>query len=289
MKGWGKMRVIFRVFALAAAFLGLSQVSAFAADPQNYQLGLSTPVSPDAVDQIWFHNDLLLPIITIITIFVLILLVYTCWRFSEKRNPTPSKTTHNSLLEVAWTLIPVLILVAIAPFSLRLLYQSDDTSAAEMNIKIIGHQWYWSYEYPDHGDIAFDSLIMARTHEEAEEMGVKRLMDVDQPMVIPTGTEIRLLMTSGDVIHNWAVSEFGIRVDTVPGRLNEESFMVPEGKEGIYYGFCSELCGIDHAFMPIAVKAVSKEDFAKWVEKAKEEFASNDVVEPTYKVAGLLD
>ena len=288
MKGWGMMRVIYRVFALAAAFLGLSQVSAFAADPQNYQLGLSKPVDPTAAEQVWFHNDLMLPIITVITVFVLFLLLFTCWRFSEKRNPKPSKTTHNSMLEVAWTLIPVLILVAIAPFSLRLLYESDDTTNAAMNIKITGHQWYWSYESPDQDNLAFDSLLMARTHEEAAEQNVKRLMDVDNPMVVPTGTEIRVLITSGDVIHNWAVSEFGVRTDAVPGRLNEEGFMIPEGKEGMYYGFCSELCGTDHAFMPIAVKAVSKADFAKWVEKAKEEFASNDV-EPTFKVASLLN
>lgn len=246
---------------------------AFAADPHNYQLGLSTPVSPVAKMQVGFHNDLLLPIITVIVLVVLGLLVYVCWRFASGRNPTPSRTTHNTTLEVIWTAAPIAILLVMLFPSLNLLYKSAEITEPEMTVKVTGYQWYWSYEYPDHGDMVFDSMLLARTATEAEEMGVRRLMDVDNPLVIPTGTNIRMLFTSGDVLHNWAVSEFGIRMDTVPGRLNEAMLMIPEGSEGQYYGFCSELCGVDHSFMPISVQAVTREEFDAWAQTAQQEFA----------------
>jgi len=249
----------------AAAVL-LVPFPALAADPQNYQLGLSEPVSPLAVAQAAFHDNLLMPILTGIVLLVLLLLVYVSWRFSARRNPNPSKTTHNTLLEIAWTAAPVLILLVILFPSLRVLYQSADVSNPEMTVKVTGHQWYWSYAYPDHEGIEFDSMLMARTEEEAREMNVRRLMDVDNPLVVPTGTRIRMLFTSADVLHNWAVSEFGIRMDTVPGRLNEQMLIIPEGREGQYYGFCSELCGVDHSFMPISVRAVTRAAFDSWVQ-----------------------
>lgn len=267
------MTMFMRLLAWTAAALGLTSVAARAADPVNWQLGLSDPVTPVAAEQIWFHNQLLMPIITIVTVFVTVLLIYTCWRFSEKRNPVPSKTTHHALLEVAWTLIPILILVGISFPSLRLLYMSDDATDAEMTLKVTGHQWYWEYAYPDHGDFSFEAFMVP---EDELVEGQKRLMDTDMPVVIPTGTKIRMLITSGDVLHNWSLSEFGVRIDAVPGRLNQAPFMVPEGNEGTYYGFCSELCGKDHAYMPIMVKAVSKAEFEEWVKMAQEEFASND-------------
>ena len=270
-----------RILALAAFFAGLVSGPAFAAEPKPWQLNLPAPASPVAEMAYDFHT-LLLWIITLITLFVLGLLIYVCVRFRESANPTPSKTTHNSLLEVLWTGIPVLILVGIVFPSMQLLYASDKAEDAEMTLKIIGNQWYWTYEYPDHGNFSFDAILVARTAEEEAETGAKRLMETDNIVVLPVDTKIRLLMTANDVLHNWAVSDFGVRMDTVPGRLNETWMMAT--KEGRYYGFCSELCGIDHAFMPITVDIVSKEAFEEWVKKAQEEFAEAPV-ETTVKVA----
>jgi cytochrome c oxidase subunit 2 len=193
-------------------------------------------------------------------------------RFNRKRNPTPRKFSHNSLLEVVWTLVPVIILVAVAIPSFRLLYFMDRTSEAEMTIKAIGHQWYWSYEYPDLGeDITFDAF-MVQDDELSE--GQIRLLATDESMVVPVETNIRLLVTADDVIHAWAIPSFGVKIDGVPGRINETWFRVDV--EGIYYGQCSELCGRDHAFMPIQVKAVSKEAYAEWAAYAQKEFAGDD-------------
>ena len=239
--------------------------AAWGSDPRPYQLGFADPVAPDAVMQIEFHNQLLLPITTVIVLIVVALLWYVCYRFSEKRNPVPSKVTHNSVLEVVWTLIPVLVLAVIVFPSLRVLYASAAVPDAGLTLKVTGHQWYWSYEYPDEGVASFDSTLLARTEEDAQRLGVRRLMDVDNPVFVPTGVTVRLLLTSGDVIHNWAVSELGVRTDAVPGRLNEEAFLIPEGKEGVYYGFCSELCGVDHSYMPIVVHAVTQQEFQEWL------------------------
>lgn len=267
-----------------AATSGLAVLSAFAmssvawaAEPKPWQLGLPDPVSPVARQQSIFHDYWLMPIITVITLFVLALLLYTCWRFREKANPTPSRTTHHVGLEVAWTGIPIIILVVMAFPSFALLYQSDRVEDPDMTLKIIGNQWYWSYEYPDHGNFTFDALLVARTAEEAaaaeEEYGreINRLMDTDNLVVLPEDTKIRLIMTSNDVLHNWSVSDFGVRMDTVPGRLNETWTMIEE--PGIYYGFCSELCGVDHAYMPITVKVVTKPEFEAWVTEAQANFA----------------
>lgn len=246
----------------------------WAAEPKPWQIDLPAPVTPIA-EQMWvFHTYWLLPIITVITLFVLALLLYTCYRFRESRNPTPSKTTHNATLEVVWTLVPVLILVVIAFPSMKLLYATDRTEDADMTLKAIGHQWYWSYEYPDHGNFTFDAFLAARTAEEAEELGVRRLMDTDNLVVVPVDTKIRLIITASDVLHAWAISDFGVRMDAVPGRLNEAWFKAT--KTGTYYGFCSELCGTDHAFMPIAVKVVEQEEFEEWVAWAQENYFTLD-------------
>ena len=272
-----------RFMALVACLVGLFSSSAFAAEPKPWQLNLPAPVTPIAEMAYDFHT-ILLVVITVITIFVLALLLYACFRFRESANPTPSRTTHNSLLEILWTGIPVLILVAIVFPSMKLLYASDKAEDAEMTLKIIGNQWYWSYEYPDHGNFAFDAYLVARTAEEEKETGAKRLMETDNIVVLPVDTKIRLLMTASDVLHNWSVSDFGVRMDTVPGRLNETWMMAT--KEGRYYGFCSELCGIDHAYMPITVDIVSKERFAEWVKEAQDKFAEATPAEAV-RVANL--
>lgn len=256
---------------LAVVALLMGADIANAAKPEPWQMGFQEAASPTMAMLVDFH-DLLLWIITAITVFVLILLIILVVRFNEKANPTPSKTTHNTLLEIAWTAIPVLILVVIAVPSFRLLYFADRTHDAEMTLKIIGHQWYWSYEYPDQGNFTFDSNMVA---EEDLQEGDLRLLTVDNKVVLPVNTDIRLLMTSDDVIHNWAMPAFGTKLDTVPGRTNETWVRIE--KEGLYHGQCSELCGVNHGFMPIQVKAVSKEAFAAWVVKAKKEFASTDV------------
>lgn len=267
------MRKLFTTLSgLAAVAYGAvsSAGHALAAKAEPWQLGLPEPVTPLARQMADFHNYWLMPIITVITVFVLLLLLYVCWRFRESANPVPSKTTHNSLLEVLWTGIPVLILVVMAFPSLKLLYATDAVEDSEMTIKIVGHQWFWEYQYPDHGNFYMESRLLAATHEEAAEQNVVRLMSTDEVLVLPVDTKIRFQMTSADVLHNWSLSDFGVRMDTVPGRLNEAWTLVE--RTGTYYGFCSELCGEAHAFMPIQVEVVSKEDFAVWVEGAREKY-----------------
>ena len=211
-----------------------------------------------------FHNGLLV-VITLITLFVLALLVIVVVKFNAKANPVPSRTTHNTLIEVAWTLIPVLILVGIAIPSFRLLFLELDVPKADLTIKATGKQWYWSYAYPDNGKFEFDSL-MAQDKK-------PRLLGVDNEMVVPVNKVIRVQTTGADVIHSFAVPAFGIKIDAIPGRLNETWFRA--NKTGMFYGQCSELCGKDHAFMPIAVRVVTDQEFAAWVEDAKKKFASN--------------
>ena len=257
-----------RGLAALAAWLGLVG-AATAAAPTPWQLGFqpaATPIMREITD---LHN-LLLVIITVITLFVLGLLVYVIWRFGEKRNPTPSRTTHNTLLEIAWTVIPVLILLFIAVPSFALLYRSDVIPKADLTIKATGHQWYWEYEYPDHGGFSFDSNMV----EDADlEPGQKRLLEVDNRIVVPVGKTVRLIVTSAPdgVLHAWAVPAFGVKIDAVPGRLNETWFRAE--REGTYYGQCSELCGVRHAFMPIRVDVVSEGAFQAWLAEARREFA----------------
>ncbi len=238
--------------------------------PTEWQLSFQEPASP-LMEQLISLHDFVFWIITAITIFVFLLLAYVCVKFSAKNNKTPSTTTHNSTLEIAWTLIPVLLLVVIAIPSFRLLYNQNDFSKIDMTIKATGYTWYWSYEYPDHEDIAFDSIMLQ--DEELKE-GQPRLLSTDYELVVPVNTNIKMQITSdpSGVIHSWAVPSLGVKMDAIPGRLNETYFNIKE--PGMYYGQCSELCGIGHGFMPISIKAVSQDDFASWVEVAKKEFAS---------------
>jgi cytochrome c oxidase subunit 2 len=268
---------ILKNFTAAAAFatasLGVTaglSASADAAQPEPWQMGFQPAASP-TMEQIQAFNDLLLPIISVIVVFVLGLLVYVMWRYSEKRNPTPSKTTHNTLIEVIWTVVPVIILVVIAIPSFKLLYYADRIEDAEMTIKAIGRQWYWSYEYPDHGNFTFDAYMVA---DEDLEPGQPRLLETDYAIVLPVDTRIRILVTASDVLHSFAMPSMGLKLDGVPGRINETWVQI--NREGTYYGQCSEICGTGHSYMPIMIKAVSKEAFAKWVEQAKEEFARVD-------------
>ena len=242
--------------------------------PQPWQMNFrpsATPVMDDIID---FHN-LLLVIEVIIVLFVLGLMVYICVKFNAKANPVPSKTTHNAFLEVVWTVIPIIILIVITVPSVKLLVFMDKApkEKVEMTLKVIGHQWYWSYEYPDAGNLAFDSNIIPDEEIDASK-GQIRLLEVDNRIAIPVDTTIRVLMTSDDVLHNWAVPAFGIKMDTVPGRINESWIRVPAARAGVYRGQCSELCGVNHGYMPIVIEAKSKQDFAKWLDKAKKEFAN---------------
>lgn len=249
----------------------LMAVAAVAQAPEDWQINFQDAHSP-TMERILDLNDILFWICIAICVFVMGLMVIIFIRFNRKRNPTPQKFTHNSLIEVIWTVVPVIILVAIAIPSFRLLYFMDRTSEAEMTIKAIGHQWYWTYEYPDLGeDISFDAVMLQ--DDELEE-GQLRLLETDETVVVPVDTTIRLLVTADDVIHAWTIPSFGIKIDAVPGRVNEGWFRVDA--EGVYYGQCSELCGRDHAFMPIRVEAVSKEAYAEWSAYAQEEFAGND-------------
>jgi cytochrome c oxidase subunit II len=235
----------------------LGQPSPWAFDLQ----GAATPVMTSIMH---FHN-LLLVIITVITLFVTALLGMVVFKFNAKANPVPSKTTHNTLIEVAWTLIPVLILVGIAVPSFRLLFEELDIPKADITIKATGKQWYWSYAYPDNGKFEFDSL-MAQDKQ-------PRLLGVDNELVVPVDKVIRVQVTGADVIHSFAVPAFGIKIDAIPGRLNETWFKAT--KTGMFYGQCSELCGRDHAFMPISVRVVSDQDFTAWVATAQKKFAAN--------------
>jgi len=250
---------------LTVFVVGLSNSSA--TEPTPWQMGLQAAGSPSAERLQEFHT-LLTIICAGIVVFVSILLVIVMVKYNRKSNPVPSKNAHNTLLEVVWTAVPVLLLVAITIPSFRILYYLDRVEEADMTIKIVGHQWYWSYEYPDHEDLTFDSLLV--TEDELEE-GQPRLLTVDNALVVPAGKNIRLIMTSDDVIHSWAVPSLGVKLDTVPGRINETWVSVNE--PGLYYGQCSELCGVNHGFMPITVRAVSEDEFAVWLNGAKEEFA----------------
>jgi cytochrome c oxidase subunit 2 len=268
---------IFKKLAATAAILTATLAAAaalsgplLAAQPQPWQMGFQPAVSP-TMERIQSFHDLLLVIITLISVFVLGLLVYVVWRFSEKRNPTPSKTTHNTLIEVIWTVVPVIILVIIAVPSFKLIYYADQIEDADMTLKAIGRQWYWSYEYPDHGNFTFDSYMVAEGDLEA---GQPRLLQTDTAVVLPVDTRIRLLVTASDVLHAFAMPSMGLKLDAVPGRVNETWVQINE--EGTYYGQCSEICGTGHAYMPIMIKAVSKEAFAEWVEQAKAEYARVD-------------
>ena len=238
--------------------------------PTPWGLGFQPSATP-IKDQIGSFHDLLLWIITAITLFVLGLLLYVMVRFSARRNPAPSKTTHNTVVEVVWTVVPIIILVAIAIPSFKLLYAQDVIPDADMTVKAIGKQWYWTYEveHPENGVFQFDSYMLPE--EEAKAQGKPRLLGVDTPLVLPVDTDIRIIVTAGDVLHSFAMPAFGVKIDAVPGRANETWVRIE--KEGVFYGQCSELCGTGHAFMPIEIRAVSQEEYDEWVDQMHEEYA----------------
>ncbi|MGF6307295.1 cytochrome c oxidase subunit 2 [Bradyrhizobium sp. i1.8.4] len=246
------------------AFVAAGPASAEMGQPAPWEHTLQEGATPVMENIIWFHNFLLV-LITVITLFVLALLIIVVVKFNAKANPVPSRTTHNTLIEVAWTLIPVLILVGIAVPSFRLLFLELDVPKPDLTVKVTGKQWYWSYAYPDNGKFEFDSLL--------DKDKQPRLLGVDNEMVVPVNKVVRIQTTGADVIHSFAVPAFGVKIDSVPGRLNESWFKAT--KTGVFYGQCSELCGKDHAFMPIAVRVVSDQEFATWVEGAKKKFATN--------------
>ena len=249
--------------------------------PKPWQLGFRPPATSTMEKVVQFHDSFINPIIIAIALFVIGLMVYIIVRFSEKNNPKPTKTTHNTTLEVLWTAIPAIILIIIAIPAFKLLYYSHYNPNTEMTIKAIGNQWYWSYEYPDHG-IAFDSNMLCGTKEECDEMSKEtgkkhvRLLDVDEPLVLPVNKKIKVIATATDVIHSFSVSAFGIKIDGVPGRAQDTWFEILN--EGTYYGQCSELCGMLHGFMPVMVKAVSESEFDNWVQNKKAEAKKNEEI-----------
>jgi cytochrome c oxidase subunit 2 len=278
--------VIARLVALAAVFAGVYGVqSATAAEPKNWQLGFQEAATP-TMEKIDVFHDFVTIIATVIAVFVMVLLLIVIFRFNEKSNPTPTTTTHHLPLEIAWTVIPIIILVVMAIPSFKLMYFADRVDNPDMTLKIIGRQWYWSYEYPDHGNFTFDANILSE-EDLAKDSSLKRNMDTDERVVLPVGKKIQLLMTASDVLHNWGVPAFGIKLDTVPGRLNETWVQI--NKPGVYYGFCSELCGVNHAYMPITVEAVSPEAFEKWVKQAQKKYAKVDGTPPSVDVAKIAD
>ena len=250
--------------------------------PSPWQLGLQGSASPVMESIASFHN-LVMYIITAITLFVLFLLVWIIVKFNAKANPVPTKTTHHTGLEIAWTVLPVAILLLIAVPSFRLLFFQLNMPPADLTVKATGKQWFWSYTYPDHGPFEFDSLMVQDADRKPDQ---PRLLAVDNPLVVPVNKVVRVQTTASDVIHAFAVPSFGIKIDSIPGRLNEVWFKATA--EGVYYGQCSELCGKNHAFMPIEVRVVSDQAFAAWIEESKKKFAG-DTRPPSSAVAAVRE
>ena len=266
-----KILIIFSSFFIAHV--------AFADQPKDWQLGVQNPASDGMRDIVNFHNNLLLPIIIAISVFVLFLMLYACVRFRASANPNPSKRTHNVTVEILWTLIPCLILIVMAVPSFKILYKQDTIPKADLTIKAVGYQWYWGYEYPDE-NIIFDSYMIEDKDLKANQ---PRLLTVDHEVVVPVNKVVKVLITANDVLHAWALPAFGVKRDAVPGRINETWFKAE--KEGTYYGQCSELCGIKHAFMPITVKVVSEEDYQEWLSEARVKFAKEEIKNNNLKIA----
>jgi len=270
-----RKRLTLVAITLVAILMGGEAALAGLGQPSPWQVGLQQSASPVMDNIIWFH-DFLLYIITGIAGFVLVLLVVVMVRFNARTNPIPSRTTHHTLIEIAWTLIPIVILMFIAVPSFKLLFFQLNVPAADLTVKATGKQWYWSYSYPDNGQFEFDSLMLK---EGERKEGQPRLLAVDNEMVVPVNKTVRVITTGSDVIHSFAVPSFGIKIDAIPGRINETWFTAT--REGVYYGQCSELCGKDHAFMPIAVHVVSEQAFSAWVEEAKKKYARDEALPPT--------
>lgn len=266
-----------RGFGLAGGLMALGGPAL--ANPSPWEINLQPAATP-IMEMIHRFNNGVVIVMTLIVVLVLALLIYAILRFNAKANPVPSKTSHNTLIEVMWTVVPILILVGIAVPSFALLFAEHDPARAiagfdpakdkQLTIKATGSQWYWSYEYPDNGDVSFDSLLLRDAN--GNPTGEPRLLAVDNKMVVPVGVVVRMQVIGADVIHSFAVPSFGIKIDAVPGRLNETWFRVD--REGTYYGQCSELCGRDHAYMPIAVEAVSQDKFDAWAKTAVNDLAA---------------
>ena len=250
--------------AWAAVLFGSGGTAAHA-QTREWFSGARHPASELMNDILWFE-DYTLWFIVPITVLVLALLLYCMVRFNARANPTPSRTSHNTTLEVLWTVVPIIILVMIAIPSFRLLYKQIEIPPADLTVKAVGYQWYWGYEYPDNGEISFDSVML---EDDERAPGQPRLLAVDNQLVVPVGKVVRVQVTAADVIHSFALPSFGVKIDAVPGRLNETWFKAE--REGIYYGQCSELCGTNHAFMPIAIRVVSEEQFGRWIAAARED------------------
>jgi cytochrome c oxidase subunit 2 len=258
------MRNLFASLTVLGAALSAAPaaIAAGLGQPVEWQMNLQESASPVMTFITDFHNGLIV-LITIICLFVLALLIWVCVKFNANANPVPSRTTHNTLVEVVWTVVPIIILIGIAIPSFRLLYFQRDFPAAEMTVKAIGNQWFWSYEYPEH-DVSFDQYLKPK--DELKD-GEPYLLATDTEVVVPVNKIVRVIVTANDVLHAWTIPSFGSKIDAVPGRLNETWFKAE--KEGVFYGQCSELCGKDHAYMPITVRVVSEDEYNAWLEKAK--------------------
>lgn len=263
---------------VACAALLLAAGVAFAADP------LQGQPTPGGIDlQPWateikesihkFHTWTLMPIITGVVLLVLALLAYCILRFNAKANPTPSKVTHNVIVEVLWTILPIIILIVIAIPSFQLLFKEQAIPPADLTVKVTGHQWNWEYTYPDNGNFSFSSYML-QDKDRKDEATQPRLLAVDNEMVVPVGKVVRVQVTADTVLHAFFVPSFGVQITAVPGRLNETWFKVDATKPGMYYGECNELCGDNHSYMPIAIRAVTEQEFATWLEQAKQKFAA---------------
>lgn len=259
-------------------------------EPKPGQMGFQPMVTDVGKDIVWFHNDILMPLIVVIAVFVGLLMLYTLFRFRAKANPEPRKFSHNTFIEVVWTLVPAVVVFVLAIIGVRQVYFQDappedlaaisgvEPDGEEIVLKAIGNSWYWDYEYPEEG-IEFSSVMV---EDEDLQPGQPRLLTTDTHVVLPVNTVIRLQVTASptDVIHAWTIPSFGVKIDAIPGRLNERWFRVLPGYEGRYYGQCSELCGARHAYMPITVDIVSREEYEAWLEQAKQEFGSNESDKP---------
>ncbi len=268
---------------ISAGFVGFFAPQAYAQTPRNWEMGMQAAHSP-VKEQIASLNDLVLIIITVITIFVAGLLVYACWKFDRSRSPVASRTSHNTVIEVAWTVIPVLILVVIAIPSFRLVYYEDRVPDPDMTIKVTGHQWYWEYTYPDNQGVDFSSYMVP---EDQLKPGQLRLLDVDNQLVLPAGKKIRILTTSADVIHSFFIPSLGVQRYAIPGRTIET--WVEIDKPGDYYGECNQICGTNHSQMPISIHAVTQSDFVAWLATAKTKFSEATPVPPSGAGASRAD
>jgi cytochrome c oxidase subunit II len=283
MRLFTKQRAKQALAVLAVAAIGITAASAiaWAEGPRPWEIGMQPPATPVKERLSEFHDELLV-IIFLIALFVLSLLLYVIVRFNRRRHPVPTRTSHNTLVEMAWTVIPVVILVIIAIPSFKLMYYMDRVPNPDMTIKVTGHQWYWSYDYPDQGDLSFDSNLIP---ESDLKPGQKRLLDVDNPLVVPVDTVIRVYVTGTDVIHSWFIPSFGVQEYAIVGRLNESWMKVEH--PGVYYGQCNQICGVNHAFMPIKVEAVTKDEFQRWLADAKKKFAHNEERSNGVRVAAV--